>query len=184
MWPYKFILHLLKSSIATGRLNLQTHTPVTAISSTPEGGYIVQTPRGAIHAKKVIHANNAYVAGLLPEYKKNIIPCKGICCRITVPEGKIAPLVDNSYIIRTTDGKGLDYLIPRADGSIIVGGASQTFRPTREHWYNNIDDSVLIEPTKDYYVNYMQRTFRGWDATDAKVDKIWTGGQYSFLFLF
>lgn len=177
MWPYKFILHLTKSALATELLNLQTNTPVTKVKRLPEGCFLVETPRGSTKAKKVVYANNAYVAGLLPEYGANIIPCKGICCHITVPSGTVAPLVNNSYIIRTPDGVGLDYLIPRADGSIIVGGASQEFKAYKDQWYNNIDDGVLIDSAKDYYINYMQRTFRGWDNTGAKVNKIWTGGQ-------
>lgn len=176
MWPYKFILHLTKSALETGLVNLQTHTPVISVRELPKGGFLVETSRGVTKAKKVVYANNAYVAGLLPEYSANIVPCKGICCHITVPEGTIAPLLNNSYIIRTPDGIGLDYLIPRADGSIVVGGASQKFRPYKDQWYNNIDDSVLIDSVKDYYVNYMQRTFRGWDTSGAKVNKIWTGG--------
>ena len=104
---------------------------------------------------------------------------KGICSHITVPKGSIAPLVTNSYIIYTPD-KGVDYLIPRPDGSIIVGGASHRFGPFKEQWFNNTDDENLIEAAKDYYDGYMQRTFRGWENTDAKVEQIWTGGRFSF----
>ena len=173
LWPSKLILHLAKSVVASG-VNLQTHTPATSIVHSPEGGFDVDTPRGKIRAKKVIHANNAYVSGLLPEYQKNIIPCKGICCRITVPDGTIPPLLGNSYIHRTEDNT-LSYLVPRSDGSIIVGGASSKFKPFLQQWYNNVDDSVLINAAKDYYDGYMQRTFHGWEATEAKVDKTWTG---------
>ncbi|PWY87367.1 FAD dependent oxidoreductase [Aspergillus heteromorphus CBS 117.55] len=180
MWPYKFILHILRAALATGKLNLQTFTPATAVTPRPQGGFTVETPRGAMHADTVIHANNAYVSALLPEYAHNIVPCKGICCRITVPEGRPAPLLNNSYINRTEDHT-LSYLIPRPDGSIIVGGASSQFRPFRDQWYNNVDDSVLIDSAKDYYNGYMQRTYRGWEDSGATVDQIWTGVMgYSF----
>lgn len=175
MWPYKFILHLIRDLIATGRVNLQTNTPAISMSCYPGAGVFINTPRGKIHASQVVHANNAYVGGLLPEYKQNIIPCKGICCRITVPEGTIAPLLNDSYINREAD-KTLHYLIPRPDGSIIVGGAQATFKWNhKEQWYNSIDDSALIDTAKDYYEGYMQRTFRGWENSGAKVDNIWTG---------
>jgi glycine/D-amino acid oxidase-like deaminating enzyme len=160
--------------LSTGKVNLQTYTPATSITPHPTAGFVIHTPRGEIHADKVIHASNAYVAGLLPEYEKNIVPCKGICCRIRVPEGTMAPLLNNSYINRTTDNI-LSYLIPRADGSIIVGGAAATFKLFREQWYNNVDDSILIDAAKDYYTDYMQRTYRGWENTGAEIDKIWTG---------
>jgi glycine/D-amino acid oxidase-like deaminating enzyme len=66
-------------------------------------------------------------------------------------------------------------LIQRPNGSVIVGGASSKFRPLKEQWYNNTDDKTLIETTRDYYVNYMQRTFRGWENTGAEIRQIWTG---------
>lgn len=167
-------MHLIKLILATGKVNLQTYTPAVSIQTDPNGGFVIETARGTMHAGKVIHANNAYVSSLLPEYEKNIIPCKGICCRITVPDGVTPPLLNNSYVNRTKDNT-LSYLIPRGDGSIIVGGASATFRQFRDQWYNNVDDSVLIESAKDYYTDYMQRTYRGWEDTGAKVDNIWSG---------
>ncbi|PCG97432.1 FAD dependent oxidoreductase [Penicillium occitanis (nom. inval.)] len=174
IWPYKFIMALVEILLASGQVNLQTNTPATSIRPDPRGGYIVTTSRGEMHANKVIHASNAYVSGLLPEYAHNIVPCKGICCRIAVPEGSTAPLLNNSYINRTTDGT-LSYLIPRTDGSIIVGGAAKLFKPFQEQWYNNIDDSILIDSAKDYYENYMQRTYNGWENSGAAVESIWTG---------
>jgi glycine/D-amino acid oxidase-like deaminating enzyme len=171
-------MHLLAKLVASGKVNLQTHTPATAVtpSADSDGKFTISTPRGTLHASQVIHTSNAYVSSLLPQYKQNIIPCKGICCRIAVPEetGKPAPLLTNSYIERTKDNV-LSYLIPRADGSIIVGGASALFKPHREQWYNNTDDSVLIDAAKDFYDGYMQRTFRGWEDSGARVEQIWTG---------
>ncbi|KAH8597736.1 FAD dependent oxidoreductase superfamily [Bisporella sp. PMI_857] len=174
IWPYKFILALTEILLASSQVNLQTYTPATVITPDPTGGYIITTPRGKTHANKIIHANNGYVSGLLPEYTHNIIPCKGIYCQIAVPEGRTAPLLNNSYINRTTDGT-LSYLIPRADGSIIVGGAAKLFKPFKEQWYNNIDDSILIDSAKDYYENYMQETYNGWENSGATVKSIWTG---------
>lgn len=124
-------MHLVKAMVSIDRVNLQTHTPAISITPDPQGGFIIETPRGKTHATQIVHANNAYAAGLLPEYTQSIIPCKGICCRITVPEGNVAPLLNNSYINRTKDNT-LSYLIPRADGSIVVGGAAATFKPFRE----------------------------------------------------
>jgi hypothetical protein len=109
------------------------------------------------------------------------VPCRGICCHISVPEGKDAPFLPYSYILRTADGKGVSYLTVRPDGSIIVGGAQYTFFDQREQWYNVVDDSTLSEPTKNYYDDYMQRTFSGWEDTGAYVKEIWTGSKYLIL---
>ncbi|KAF7910336.1 uncharacterized protein EAE98_012152 [Botrytis deweyae] len=180
--PYKLITSLLASALATGSVNLQTNTPVISIKQSAHGYHLVETSRGILRARKVVHANNAYVSGLLPEYAKNIIPCKGMCCHITVSKDATSPPIGYSYIVRTEDGI-LDYLIPRSDGSIIVGGASATFRSHKDQWYNNVDDGKLIEPTmkERYYENFMQRTFCGWEKSDAKIESIWTGVMgYSF----
>lgn len=180
MWPSKFITHLLKSLTSQRLLNLQTFTPVDTVTGSEASGFVVQTARGPVRAKKIIHANNAYVAGLLPEYRNAIIPCKGICTLIKVPDGKTPPHLPNSYIERSEENV-LSYLIPRPDGSIVVGGSSRLFSPFREQWYDNVDDTTLIEASKTYYDGYMQMTFAGWDESGAYVDKAWTGVMgYSF----
>ena len=69
----------------------------------------------------------------------------------------------------------MSYLIPRRDGSIIVGGASSVSRDFLDQWYDNVDDGSLIDAAKDYYRDFMQQTFRGWQDTAASVDMIWTG---------
>lgn len=155
---------------------LHANTPVTSLKSHSSGGYLVETPRGTIHASKIVHATNAYVSNLLPEYSANVIPCKGICCHITLPEGSRPPPVKYSYIVRDKE-KVLDYLIPRADGSIIVGGASKNFRQFKYQWYDNVNDDTLIEAVRGYYDGYMQRTFKGWDDSGAAVEIIWTGSE-------
>lgn len=177
LWPYKFITHLLAISISKS-LNLQTHTPVTQVSSTPDdsGFYSISTPRGTIKAKKVIFASNGFTAGILHEYAEKIIPCKGICSRIVCPDPEKSPYLNNTCCIRTGH-EVYDYLIPRPDGSIIVGGAKATMSKDKSVWYNNPDDSNLIEPAKDYFDDYMQRMFVGWEDTEAYVDKVWTGSK-------
>lgn len=162
-------------------LNVQANTPVTSVTSSSDSSHLVNTPRGSIRTSKVIYATNAYTSGLLPEYSANIIPCRGICCHIGVPEGKNGPFLPYSYILGTERGDGASYLISRHDGSIIVGGAQYTFKDAKEQWYNVVDDSTLIQPTKDYYNDYMQRTFKGWEDSGAYVKEIWTGSKYSLF---
>ncbi|KAJ5757560.1 FAD dependent oxidoreductase [Penicillium nucicola] len=174
LWPYKLILHLTKAILGTGLVNLQTHTLVTSVTQQSSGAFVVTTPRGSIVAKKVVYANNAYISGLLPQYAPAIVPCKGLCTHISVPDGERAPLLNNSYIVREED-KTLSYLIPRPDGTIVVGGASSRLQCLPDQWYNNTDDSVLIEDIKNYFDGFMQRNFHGWENSGAQVDKVWTG---------
>lgn len=136
------------------------------------------TPRGSITAKTIVFATNAYTSSVLPEYKDKIVPVRGTACRIVTPsgKGKRSPYLPNSYIIRQEEGE-YDYLIPRADGSIIVGGGRSSYAGDLKNWYNNADDSKILESTRKYFDGYMQRTFHGWEDSGAHIDKIWTGSK-------
>ena len=86
------------------------------------------------------------------------------------------PFLSNTYAIRR--GAGLyDYLIPRPDGSIVVGGARQVYMQDQSQWYDNHDDETLIEPAKRYFDGFMQRQFNGWEESGAFTDMVWTGGR-------
>ncbi|PYH41995.1 NAD(P)/FAD-dependent oxidoreductase [Aspergillus saccharolyticus JOP 1030-1] len=175
LWPYKLILGLLHRIAGSPALNVQAQTPVTAVTPSGEGGHLIHTPRGVLRAGRVVYATNAYTAGLLPEYAKNIVPCRGICSHIALPAGHDAPFLPYSYVVVTKEGGGGSYLISRPDGSIIVGGAHFTFKKEKELWYGVVDDGTLIEPTQHYYDDFMQRTFKGWEKSGAYVKEIWTG---------
>lgn len=179
---------LLRAVLRLGgdKVNIQTTTPVLSVSST-EGVHIVNTSRGTIRAKKVVYTTNAYTFGLVPEYAPSIIPAKGIVAHISVADGKRPPLLSQTYILRPDASDGADYMIVRPDGSIIIGGAHQihTFPEKgpqgNAEWYGNVDDSSLIDSTREYWDGYMQRYFHGWEDTDAKVEKLWTGSTFFFL---
>lgn len=192
-------MHLLQGVVSKG-VNLQTHTPVTSVSNgpLPDGRWLVTTERGSIKAKTVIFATNGYTAGIAPQFKDHIVPVRGICGRIHVPSSrgssevtnsgeagtsqvasiKQAPYLPNTYSIRYRPGL-YDYVVPRNDGSIIVGGAKQTWWHEKEHWYNVTDDSTLIEPAIKEFDNLMQKRFIGWEDSGAEVDRIWTGSEFS-----
>ena len=177
VWPYKLVLHLLRKAISHG-VNLQTQTPVqsiTPISGASSRRWSVKTSRGSIKASQIIHATNAYASALLPEYKDRIVPVRGICSRIVTRKAH-PPLLANSYILRIAPGE-YDYLIPRTDGSIVVGGARRDYFKDLSQWYDVADDSKLIEPAKHYFDGYMQRHFRGWEESGAETDKVWTGSE-------
>lgn len=176
------VMHLLQGAVNKGA-NLQTHTPVTGLSDKPDpdGRWLVRTARGTVKAKKVLLATNAYTSSLAPEFKDHIVPVRGICSHIKVPEGRVAPLLTQTYSLKY--GPGLyDYLIPRVDGSIIVGGAKPHFWHDPSHWYNVHDDSKLIEPAEKHFDGLMQRNFLGWENSEAYPDKIWTGSEFMVHF--
>ncbi|KAJ5925041.1 hypothetical protein N7454_007680 [Penicillium verhagenii] len=177
IWAYKFVLYLLQKVVSQG-INLQTHTPVTKIKEKTHPAsphrWEVETSRGIVAAKVVVLATNAYTSTLAPQYLGNIVPVRGTCCRIVVPAGSTAPRLTNSYTLRL-NGWDYDYLIPREDGSIVVGGARSSFIHEEKNWYNVSDDSRVLEPAVRYFDGYMQRNFKGWEKSFAYTDRIWTG---------
>ncbi|RSL61209.1 hypothetical protein CEP53_005188 [Fusarium sp. AF-6] len=103
-------------------------------------------------------ATNAYTASLLSEYADKIIPYREAVAYIkTLGKG---PFLPNTYSLRFA-GWNFDYLIPRPDGSIIVGSARQAYLGNKRQWYANVDDSQVIEETCKYFDRYMQRHFIG-----------------------
>ncbi|KAL4805161.1 FAD dependent oxidoreductase [Aspergillus unguis] len=177
LWPYKLIVGLLKKCIAKGA-NLQTHTPVSSVSEAPnaDGLWEVHTERGTIQTKQVVFASNAYTSAIAPQYKDRIVPVRGICSRVVVPNPPhpLSPSLDSSYTVRIKEGI-YEYLVPRPDGSIIIGGARSAYVQDLQTWYNNTDDSRLIEPARNHFEGYMQKYFTGWGDTGAFMDRIWTG---------
>ena len=179
LWPYKLVTQLLSKVVSAG-VNLQTYTPVIRVSDArdADGRWTVVTDRGSIQAKWVVFASNAYTSAIAPDYKGKIVPVRGVCSRIVVPNSPKTPL-ECSYTMRFNTWD-YDYLIPRPDGSIIVGGAKSTFFHDASKWYDNTDDSRMIEAASRYFDNYMQRNFHGWENTGAYTDRVWTGSMHLF----
>lgn len=179
VWPRKMMHQLLERLIQRG-LQVHAHTPVLEISSSRDelGNWTVSTPRGAIKAEKVVVCTNAYTSSVLPQYKNKIIPVRGVCSRISSPKGSKTPHLPCTVALHFNALK-YDYLIPRTDGSVIVGGARAAFWHNRDSWWNNNNDNELVEDTAQYFDNYMQRYFHGWEDSGAKLDRIWTGSMFA-----
>lgn len=178
IYPYTLVTSLLELALSRGNINLQTFTPVTAVSPTrdSEGFYHITTPRGTLKARKILMCTNAYTSSILSQFRSRIIPVRGIVCRITTPDATKSPRLANTYALRFNSGL-MDYLIQRpSDNSIIVGGARVTFIRDLSSWYDNVSDDKLVSPSaEEYFDGYMQRHFVGWENSGARVDRIWTG---------
>lgn len=179
LWPYKFVTQLLERLVSRypEQLNVQTTTPVTTVSESVDGTSAITTPRGVLVAKKLVLATNAYTAGLLPQFEDVIVPYRGMATHI-VPKVPVHPHLSHTYNITFQSGQAADYLNPRPDGSIVVGGGSSMFKSDRPSWFNNFDDSTRFDSkVESYWDNYMQRVFLGWENSEAEVDMVWTGIQ-------
>lgn len=164
------------------KVNLQTNTPVTAIE-TDNDGYTVITNRGQVKTSTIVFATNGYTAGLLPQYRHIITPTKATASHITVTDDKYAPYLSNTYNLRYASDR-VDYLNPRPDGSIVVGGGKWTYEKERGLWYDVYDDSTLIEPARHYFDGLMQRHFRGWEDSGAETESVWTGSKCTLIYAY
>lgn len=195
--PYKLTMGLLSCTLRLG-LCLKTHTPVLSILQTdpdavepekPRVGhpatYRVTTRQGHIIAAKIVLATNAYTSALLPEYAAAIVPCRGLACHISASSSSPSPLplprVPTSSVCTRVEHNGLsgyNYIIQRADSTVVAGGAHHTYKQDLASWYDNTDDASLIHSARSYYCDppgFVARAFLGWDGVETKVDHIWTG---------
>ncbi|KEF54255.1 uncharacterized protein A1O9_09421 [Exophiala aquamarina CBS 119918] len=175
--PRKMVLQLLSKLLERAALQAYSHTPVIRVSPRrdAEGHWTATTQRGSIKARKIIFCTNGYTASVLPQYVNKIVPVRGVCSHITTPKGTSSPHLANTYSLRF-GGANYDYLIPRPDGSIVVGGARQTFLHDKESWYDSVkDDENALRASERYFHGYMQRHFRGWEDSGAIPDRVWTG---------
>lgn len=174
--PYQLVAHLLQKAVTQG-VNLQTFTSVESVQAieddTQSYKWAVDTPRGTVKTKTVIFATNGYTSALIPEMKGKIVPVRGMVAHITAPN---APQLKHSYMMRLSDHE-YDYMIPRPDGSVVVGGGRRDFYKNLSDWFDVVDDSKLIDAGKDYYDGYMQRHFFAWENTGARTEDLWTGSK-------
>lgn len=175
LWPYKFVSQILAKLLDKGLLNLQTHTAVTSVSVDPSTGRnVIHTPRGTLAAKRLIFATNAYTGGIASTYKEHIIPYLGTASHIVPSSGPISPHLSNTYNITYAPDR-TDYLNPRPNGSIVVGGGKWTYAKDREKWYDNHDDSCQLTEAHSHFDRLMQKHFRGWKDSGAEMESVWTG---------
>lgn len=194
-WPYKFVHALLEIVDKQGNLNIQTHTPVTAVSAADSNGDItVTTGRGEIKTKAVFHATvslasmrgqkwllirqNRWAGHLLDQFDKLIVPGRATIAAIKAPEGFIkhtgAQHWDSVVNVRV-DVLRLSQMIltmqnyhlqlPPPYNHIVVGGA----KPLTVH----NPSSYIGSDLEDQQFDGVPEFYAAWPALDI-VD--WQGG--------
>lgn len=177
-WPYKFVTALLSIVVELGG-QLYTETCVESVEENNLGHTALKTPRGILKAKKTIFATNAYTASLLPQYESVITPVKGQNSHISAAQCVVQskPLL-NTYNLHFSS-RYADYLVPRPDGSSILGGAKWTFDDDVNAWWNTVDDATLINDTAtQHFDSVMADHFHGWHDAEAHHDMVWSGSEY------
>lgn len=179
---YKFVIGVLALALEKG-LNLQTETPVLKIRKPDTGrrGWIVETPRGAIEAEKVVLATNGYTAHLYPPLQGVIVPLRGHMTAqrpgSALPEDGLATTYSFIY------DDGYEYMIPRPQGSmfagdIMIGGGATKGVDEGMGEYGNTDDTATDAAILKYVENSAAERFQsnwGHDHPEGRLRRAWTG---------
>ncbi|KAI1193314.1 FAD dependent oxidoreductase [Nemania serpens] len=177
---YKFTIGVLKLCLEKG-LNLQTNTPVTGVTKLLGGGYQVDTPRGSIHAKRVVMATNGYTARLLRKFQGIIVPLRG---HVTAQRpGLNMPTDGLSYTYSFFYKDGYDYMISRPKDckfgrDIIIGGRLISAVSEGLNEYGTTDDTTEDEDTMRALHDTLPQYFGdnwGDDDPEGRIRTQWTG---------
>ncbi|KAG7836480.1 hypothetical protein KL942_004734, partial [Ogataea angusta] len=177
VWPYKLVCGLLEIALSKG-LNLQTNTAVEELECLEDNTWMVKTPRGHVHAKKVVVATNAYTRALLPDFWGKITPVKGVVSHLQTESNKTL----ETNMVHTIPVE-IDYISVRDDGSLVVGGGGQTYKtsPNREMMVDNADDSYFPEETRQHFSEQVWQTLDL--STTTRGLGVWASQKTGFLLL-
>lgn len=139
LWPYRLLTAVLAQLLKEHghRFTLETTTPVLSIEHNKSSTYpyAIETPRGPIRAKKIIHCTNAHAARLIPNLVGKLYPLKGTVSALKMGPSfpQMGDAVSWAHVGRGSyDGKtghvklGLYYAQQNArTGVVILGGESQ-----------------------------------------------------------
>ena len=179
---YRLVIGILVLALEKG-LNLQTETPALNIRKHENGhsGWIVETPRGAIEAGKVVLATNGYTAHLYPPLQGVIVPLRGHMTAQRPGSGLPKDGLATTYSFIYNDG--YEYMIPRPRGSmfagdIMIGGGATKGPDEGMCEYGNTDDTTTDAVILKYVENSAADRFGsnwGYDHSDGRLRRAWTG---------
>ena len=148
LWPAKLVRVLYELACETTprvAVSAHTRTPVIAINAIAGSGWSVETSRGTISCRNVVHTTNAYVSHLLPHLSgtDGVVPTRGhvIAFRASVPAEDIPKT-------SCCANYGFEYWFPRPVRApqerplIIAGGAREVAVP---HFDIGVADDSLID---------------------------------------
>ena len=179
---YKFVVGVLALALDKG-LNLQTETPVLKVSEREGGhrGWVVETPRGAVEAEKVVLATNGYTAHLYPPLQGVIVPLRGHMTAQRPGSGLPKDGLATTYSFIYDDG--YEYMIPRPQGSkfagdIMIGGGATKGSDEGICEFGTTDDTTTDVAILKYVENSAADRFGsnwGRDAAEGRLRRAWTG---------
>jgi glycine/D-amino acid oxidase-like deaminating enzyme len=194
IFPYRFVTSIWWRLLEgfPGRLDIETATPVhsveiyptlspSAVHSDPVYPYCVNTSRGVIHARHVVHATNAYLTNLVPGFRGKITSLLG---HMTAQRpGKGFPDLNGDRSWSFIFGVLFDYITQRPTvgnipGEIMCGGGFGQSEQQGLDFVGVYDDSKLNALTVAHLEGIMPTLFApnwGEDAAGGRMKNVWSG---------
>ena len=157
--PALFQQGLLQRTRAAGAL-VAGHTPVTALTREAKG-FVVETPRGSLHASEVVATTNGYTGRTTPALARRLVAIPSfLIATEPLGEGRVRALIPNGRMIVETRDKHL-YYRPSPDGTRIILGGRAALHPV----------------ALDYAAGWLMKELRAIfpSLADACVSHVWTG---------
>ncbi|CAN8105203.1 unnamed protein product [Discula destructiva] len=179
VWPYKFVHAIWRILLATGKVNLHANTPALTVSDKDADGWItVNTPRGNVRTRAVVHATNAWASHLLPEYSNIILPSVSTVGAIKAPAGFLKPTGAQHF---GGDIYNYHLQLPPPHNAIILGGAKSVLAHYPHDWLKRGDDDHHLPGVPEYLASWPTHEVVGWPepaaelALPAHEGGVWTG---------
>ncbi|KAI5925992.1 FAD dependent oxidoreductase [Camillea tinctor] len=130
--PAKLAQWLLRSCVERG-VQLFTHCPVAGVRRGEEGGWLLETPRGCLRAREVVHCTNAHAAHLLPRLAPFTTPNRAQAHAV-VPPARLAGADALRSTMSLRHGLKHFYSVAQrpADGIVILGSSRANPNLSRE----------------------------------------------------
>jgi glycine/D-amino acid oxidase-like deaminating enzyme len=186
IWPYRFVASIWNDLLAEfpDTLSVETNTPVESISvpeKTPKGfPYAVQTARGTIHVRQVVHATNGFASHLVPGLRRKITGARAHMSAQQV--GQQFPYADGTHSWSVVYGDGFDYATQRPSatgdpkGHLLIGGGFMRSLKQGIDQVGLYDDASSPDPlTTTHIAGIFPAIFHPKWGAGAELKQMWCG---------
>ncbi|KAI4650397.1 hypothetical protein J4E93_002753 [Alternaria ventricosa] len=186
IWAYRFVASIWNNLLNDfpDALSIETNTPVESISildTAPEDfPYAVQTTRGTIFARHIVHATNGFASHLVPGLRSKIV---GARSHMSAQQpGQAFPYADGMHSWSVVYGEGFDYVTQRppatsgSKGDLMIGGGF--FRSLKQgiDQVGRYDDGPLLDPLTTAHISgVFPAVFHPKWGAGAEVKQLWSG---------
>lgn len=186
IWPYRFVASIWKDLLHDfpKSLTIETNTPVESISVSQNGQpgypYAVQTTRGVIHVRHVVHATNGFASHLVPGLRKKIVGAKAHMS--AQKPGDKMPCSNGNRSWGVIYGGNFDYVTQRPStpgepaGDVMLGGGFMRSLKQGVDQLGLYDDSGRLDPlTVTHIAGIFPAIFHPNWGPGSELKQTWSG---------